>query len=126
MKAIGTLLKVVGGTALALVLAYLFYVGGRDVMVRSPAPAPATPPPVLGEARPDSFVPVVDAARPAVVNISTLRGQRRGGPDPFREFLERYFGERVPEEPTQSLGSGVIVDGSGLVLTNNHVIGLRP
>ena len=122
MKAIGTLLKAIGGTALVLALAYLFYFGGRDLVGRSPAPPPVTVSAVRADTRPDSFVSVVDGARPAVVNISTLRGQRAQRPDPFREFLERYFGERVPEEPTQSLGSGVIVDPSGLVLTNNHVI----
>lgn len=44
-----------------------------------------------------------------------------GGADPFREFLERYFGESLPrEEPRQSLGSGVIVESEGYVLTNNQ------
>jgi serine protease Do len=121
MKNIGNLLKAAGGSALFLVLAYLFYFGGQDLLWKSPASSPAPAPAIGAESRPDSFVAVAETARPAVVNISTVRGQRRG-PDPTREFLERYFGEPIPEEPTQSLGSGVIIDRDGLVLTNNHVI----
>jgi serine protease Do len=122
MKVIGTLLKGIGGLAVFVVLAYLFYYGGPDLIWRAPEPPSVIAPVANAQLRPDSFVGVVEAARPAVVNISTLRGQVARGPDPLREFLERYFGERVPEEPVQSLGSGVIIDPSGLVLTNNHVI----
>jgi serine protease Do len=84
----------------------------------------------------DAFVQVAQAAKPAVVNIATTQrprpSERRRGqappsvPGPFREFfgeefLERFFGEQ-PQRERQSLGSGVIVDKRGYILTNNHVI----
>jgi len=84
----------------------------------------------------DAFVQVAQAVKPAVVNIATTQkprpAERRRGqvppslPGPFREFfgdefLERFFGEQ-PQRERHSLGSGVIVDKRGYILTNNHVI----
>jgi len=74
------------------------------------------------------FVTVAERASPAVVNISTVSTStgRGGGPfgnDPFfRDFFERFF-EGTPRRRQQtSLGSGLIIDKGGLILTNNHVI----
>jgi len=74
-----------------------------------------------------SFAQVAEAVGPAVVNINTImRGG--GGRTPVEEFFgdeffRRFFGEG-PERPQQqrSLGSGVIVDASGIALTNAHVV----
>ncbi len=77
-----------------------------------------------------TFAPVVKQAVPAVVNIYTKRTVQRRVPmlfdDPFfRQFfgrdLERQFGG-PPERIQNSLGSGVIVRPTGVVITNNHVI----
>ena len=63
---------------------------------------------------------------PAVVNIqseSVVPG--RVYRDPMADFFGGDFGGRTLREPdqrAQSLGSGVIIDGSGLIVTNNHVI----
>lgn len=73
-----------------------------------------------------SFAPVVKAAQPAVVNVYASRTDRRPANPLFDDpIFERFFGRRgeQPGGPTaQSLGSGVIVDASGFVVTNNHVI----
>ncbi|WP_036285055.1 DegQ family serine endoprotease [Methylocystis sp. ATCC 49242] len=91
----------------------------------APAEAPAVP-----RSRAEiaySFAPVVKKAQPAVVNVFASRVERMPA-NPFLDdpIFRRFFGERgggMPGRNTaQSLGSGVIVDPSGLVVTNNHVI----
>ncbi len=82
----------------------------------------------------NSFAGVVNKVGPAVVNISTTqvmerrRSRRRSAPngpdDPFQDFFDRFFDGRPDGPPAaeRSLGSGVIVDKRGYILTNNHVV----
>jgi Do/DeqQ family serine protease len=71
-----------------------------------------------------SFAPVVKKARPAVVNVYASRVETMPKNPLFDDpVFRRFFGnEGEGSRTAQSLGSGVIVDPSGLVVTNHHVI----
>src|SRR6266446_2343595 len=83
-----------------------------------------------------SFASIVNRVEPAVVNIATTQVlERKKGPrtrrtqpndqdDPMQDFFDRFFDGRPdgPPQAERSLGSGVIVDKRGYILTNNHVV----
>src|ERR1700726_558656 len=84
-----------------------------------------------------SFSAIVGRVEPAVVNIATTqvlerrsKTKRRAAPqqgdqdDPMQDFFDRFFDGRqdAPPQAERSLGSGVIVDKRGYILTNNHVV----
>jgi len=84
---------------------------------------------------PESFADLAEKALPAVVNISTTQTVKRetapGHPQippgsPFEEFFREFFDrqQRPDSAPQQvtSLGSGFVIDPSGIIITNNHVI----
>ena len=75
-----------------------------------------------------SFAPVVKSVTPSVVNVyATTISQQSASPFGNDPFFQRFFGRNSPfsqsrPQRSQSLGSGVIVDAGGVILTNHHVI----
>ena len=71
-----------------------------------------------------SFAPIVQRVAPAVVNVYAAKVVENRNPLFDDPMFRRFFGTPdMPRDRVQrSLGSGVIVDPSGLVVTNNHVI----
>ncbi len=70
-----------------------------------------------------SFAPVVKRVVPAVVNVYAQHVVENNNPFLADPFFRQFFGGGMPREQVErSLGSGVIVDPKGLVVTNYHVI----
>jgi Do/DeqQ family serine protease len=71
-----------------------------------------------------SYAPIVQRVQPAVVNVYAAKVVQNRNPLLDDPIFRRFFGVpgQQPEQMQRSLGSGVIVDASGLVVTNVHVI----
>ena len=71
-----------------------------------------------------SYAPIVQRVQPAVVNVYAAKVVQNRNPLLDDPIFRRFFGVpgQQPEQMQRSLGSGVMVDSSGLVVTNNHVI----
>jgi serine peptidase DegS len=115
--------SIVGGLALAFVIVAI-----RPDLIRRAPPAAVLPvmpaetsPTVAAPAR-VTYSAAVQRAAPAVVNIYTQRLVReRVAPNPMGELFG-YYMPRYRGRIERSLGSGVIVDDSGHIVTNHHVI----
>jgi Do/DeqQ family serine protease len=71
-----------------------------------------------------SYAPIVQRVQPAVVNVYAAKVVQNRNPLLDDPIFRRFFGVpgQQPEQMQRSLGSGVMVDPAGLVVTNNHVI----
>jgi len=71
-----------------------------------------------------SYAPIVQRVQPAVVNVYAAKVVQNRNPLLEDPIFRRFFGVpgQQPEQMQRSLGSGVMVDPSGLVVTNVHVI----
>ena len=99
------------------------------------AQVPAVVPSIVAPTQ--GFADLVEKLSPAVVNVSTTQKVKSGGVqmfgnipntpemEPFREFFERFGqmqGGQPQEREVTSLGSGFVIEASGYIITNNHVI----
>ena len=85
----------------------------------------------IARSAPESFSPLVKRVLPSVVNIAVTETVSGGEvlselpPElrdtPLGREFRRRFGNR--REQTMGAGSGFIIDSSGLIVTNNHVVG---
>ena len=88
-----------------------------------------------GKDGPPSFADLSEQVKHAVVNISTTQVVKENPMQPFMapnspfreffgdEFFKRFFGDTPSGSmKTHALGSGMIIDTEGLILTNNHVV----
>ncbi|MCB2146121.1 MAG: DegQ family serine endoprotease [Deltaproteobacteria bacterium] len=111
-----------------------FLVPAAAAMLWAATPAVST---VFAFSAPESFSELAEAARPGVVNIRTVKTIKGGSPvfrhffgnphggnrSPFDEFFGPFQGDGQQRDFKQrSLGSGFIIDDSGFIVTNNHVI----
>ena len=84
------------------------------------------------EALQAAFIRIAEQVGPAVVSISTeqvervqqrFRGHPFSGDDQFEDFFRQFYGDAPEQEFRRfGLGSGVIIDERGFILTNEHVI----
>ena len=90
---------------------------------------PANSAPITGDIGATTFRDIAAAQTGMVVNIRTRSRRQNSDLNDFfgGDLFDRFFGQprrppRQPEETVPSAGTGFVIDASGLILTNNHVV----
>ena len=79
--------------------------------------------PLVSNAAEDKVANVVEVASKAIVNIKTEELSETTGDEQKPSLVKRYFaGEDDTEELVENIGSGVVLDPKGIIVTNEHLI----
>lgn len=118
--------------SLALVVFSFASCSGQGSLMGLAPAQPAQPPPVTNPAVigvQGSYADLVSRVSPAVVTIRSTERARAPQQFPFMDdpTFREFFGDRMPQQQqppqrVQGVGSGVIVNSGGYILTNHHVI----
>lgn len=106
--------------------------GKTDIVSASTKPVKATAPRLLEPGAPFSFADLVERVSPAVVTVTVEeKADTRQAfnpadlPEPFRHFFDQFGNSgQQNQKPRKAIamGSGFIIDKSGYIVTNNHVV----